>query len=214
MNRYIVDRLSNFRAVSHFLWRIIKTFLLLYLITWGIKSTLISVYRVPSVSMVPTIDPGDYILVIKWPYQFKSPDYLPLTDIPFLEFSEKGPVSIRRESIIVFDDPTYSSKAPSIPRPTLVKRCVGLPGDTVKIFPEKLQVDSQIIDHKKNTIFDMQADSILHNFILPKDNGRGYFVMGDNRVQSFDSRYFGIVSEKDLIGRAVARIWPFPPKWL
>jgi signal peptidase I len=119
-------------------------------------------YRVPTGSMLPTIQLGDDILTNKMAYDFK---------LPFTELSISRTGEPQRGDIIVFLFPKNESI-------NFVKRVVGVPGDTVLI---------------ENT-----------ETIVPPDM---YYVMGDNRDNSLDSRYWGFVPRKNIKGRALAVLW-------
>ncbi len=143
-----------------------------------IRALLIQAFRIPSGSMIPTLLIGDHILVEKVSYRLHKP---------------------RRLDIIVFKFPLDKSK-------DYIKRVIGLPGDTVKIVNKKVYINGKPLDEP----YVQHTDpAILPGDISPRDNygpvvvpAHHYFVMGDNRDKSFDSRFWGFVPEKDIVGRA------------
>lgn len=145
-------------------------------------------FTVPSDSMLPTLQPGDHIVVDKLALDFRS---------------------IHRGDVVVFRAPPGIGS----PYPYLVKRVVGLPGDVVSE------------DGQGNVAIDGQDISEPYLYPgsettgLPSGPGGGirvpageYFVMGDNREHSEDSRGFGPIPRSSIVGVVVARIWP-PSRW-
>lgn len=100
---------------------------------WLIQSFLFTGYFVPSGSMIPTINNDDFVFTIKSLYRFHSPEFYPLSSIPFPFFSNRGLFTINRGSILVFASPISYVLHPS-QRMRFVKRVVGMPGDTVTIY--------------------------------------------------------------------------------
>ncbi|TYP93628.1 signal peptidase I [Fodinibius salinus] len=184
------------------------------IISWLCKALLFSVYYVPTQSMSPTIQPNSYIIVLKFPYRLHTPAHWPLTNVPFPDLSINGIGNMNHNDIVVFEDPVGQNNSEIVSKRNLVKRCVGLPGDTIQIYLAHTTLNSQIIDHKHNVMINTKSDTLLKVFAIPQKKSNSYFMLGDNRTQSFDSRYFGLVPQKNLIGRAEAKIWPWPPKWL
>jgi len=104
--------------------------------TWLFKSYLFSVYYIPSNSMSPSLSPGDYVLVSKFPYSLRSPEYFPLTAIPFPSYSISGGGEVKQGDIIVFDLPLFPAKLHPTRKENYIKRAVGLPGDTVLVYDD------------------------------------------------------------------------------
>jgi signal peptidase I len=101
----------------------------------------------------------------------------------------------RRGEVIVF-------KYPQDPTKEYVKRLIGLPGDTIEIKNGVVYVNGKALDepYVKNKSSDNYGP-----IKVPKDN---YFVLGDNRPVSVDSRYWGFVPKKNLVGQAILLLWP------
>ena len=145
--------------------------------------------------MKQTLQIGDHILVNKFLYGVKIP-YWNETIIPFKE--------PRREDIIVF-------KFPKDPNKDFIKRVIGVAGDVVESRDKQLYVNSKPVNHD----FGVHTDShIISGNIRPRDNfgpitvpENSLFVMGDNRDESFDSRFWGFVDLKAVNGKAFIIYW-------
>lgn len=186
------------------------------LIVLFIRSFLIQPYRVPTGSLEPTVLPGDFIFVNQFAYGVR----LPLVRRKIMEYGEP-----HRGDIVLFYWPPDPSEI-------YVKRVVGLPGDHIayhnktlfvngkkaeqeligKAYAQETEtVDVPVIQKKENLlgkvhdIFVSPDTSGVQDF--EKDVPAGhYFMMGDNRDASYDSRYWGLVEERYLIGKALV-IW-------
>ncbi|MFH1076340.1 MAG: signal peptidase I [Pseudomonadota bacterium] len=160
-----------------------------------IRTFIVQAFKIPSGSMQPTLDIGDHILVNKFIYGIK----IPLTNTKV--FSGKSP---QRGDIIVFEYPKDPDK-------DYIKRVVGLPGDTIEIRDKKITLNGKAFDDGHGVYSDMQ---ILPAFIAPRDNfgpvtvpSHNLFVMGDNRDQSSDSRFWGFVDLTRVKGKAFIIYW-------
>ena len=178
-----------------------------------IRSFVVEPYKIPSGSMIPTLMIGDFILVDKNIYGYK----LPLTNITII--NNENP---NRGDVVVF-------KYPENKNINYIKRVVGLPGDTILYKDKKLFVNDQEnilnkinhkfnpieiadgtvflekIDDKEYLILNQTAPSFNFKYTVPPDT---YFVLGDNRDNSNDSRYWGPVPKENLVGKAFY-IWMF-----
>jgi signal peptidase I len=166
--------------------------------TWVVQA-----FKIPSGSMEKNLLIGDHILVNKFIY---GPTISPLEE-------KLLPVrKVRRTDVVVF-------KYPEDPTRDFIKRCMGLPGDTLKILDKDLYINGRRFDDSAFTWYaeseSYPRDLYLHpkrvrdNFgprTVPPDN---YFCMGDNRDNSNDSRYWGTVPESYLKGRAFVVYWSF-----
>lgn len=145
--------------------------------------------------MIPTLTIGDHVLVNKFIYGLRSP------------LDNHVVIAVRtphRGDIIVFKYPEDESK-------DFIKRVVGEPGDLVEIRNKQLYLNGAVLDesyavHRDSTLLPAQ--------VQPRDNfgpvtvpPEAYFVMGDNRDQSLDSRFWGFVSSSQLKGRAFLVYW-------
>jgi signal peptidase I len=162
-------------------------------IVLAIKQWVVNPYRIPSSSMEPTLHcarPGqacearlsDRVLANRFIYHFRSP---------------------HRGEIIVFNTPTKAAQAACNASGTFVKRLIGLPGETVSerngiLFIDGKRLNEPYIERARR---DHQSGS------WPVGKGR-YFFMGDNRLESCDSRRWGSVPRKNLIGEVFMTYWP------
>lgn len=181
------------------------------LIVLVIRSFGYEAWRIPSGSLEPTLLPGDLILVNKFDYGLR----LPVVDKKIVAISEP-----KTGDIVIF---------PSKIHPFLIKRVIGIPGDHISYINKVLyvnghQASQQFLGNTTDTdgngnkwpVKQLQENllGIKHNIYvnpaLASDNFTNiivppgkYFVMGDNRDDSLDSRYWGFVPEKTLVGKAV-----------
>ncbi len=165
-----------------------ETILVALIFALMIKEFVIQVSVVPTGSMIPTLIGGvegefnDRLFVNKFVYDFVPP---------------------KRGDIVVFESPHQDNK-------DYVKRCVGLPNETIEIKKGVVYINS------KELVLagvDVQRDYDFYGPIrIPDDH---YFMLGDNRSMSQDSRYWGFVPRKSIIGKALFIFWPFKRmKWL
>ncbi len=173
----------------------IEAILVAIVIALFIRTFVVQAFKIPSGSMKQTLQIGDHILVNKFIYGVKVP-YLHETIIPL-----KKP---RRGDIIVF-------KYPVDPHKDFIKRVIGIPGDEIEIRDKKLYVNQKRVNHDYGVYTDSR---ILSANVRPRDNfgpvtvpQHSLFVMGDNRDESFDSRFWGFVDYKALNGKAFIIYW-------
>ena len=148
-------------------------------------------YRIPSESMTNTLKIGDRVLVNRVVYHLRKP---------------------HRGDIVVFNSPPAFGKG----RMTLIKRIIGLPGETVSLKDGAVYINGQRINEPyvrrvNGAALPTEPSSVGQKWSLtqPYTVPAGhYFVMGDNREQSDDSRYWGTISKSDLIGVAFFKYWP------
>jgi signal peptidase I len=159
---------------SHLAREIVETIALALLIFLAIHFT-IQNYQIDGPSMQNTLHTGQYVLVNKVAYLFHAPE---------------------RGDIIVLQEPDN-------PNRDLIKRVIGLPGDTIRWDGTNVWVNGTELSEPYIT----KASNYNANTVtLGKDQ---YFVMGDNRPQSEDSRAFGVVPKDYIIGKAILVDWPF-----
>ena len=172
-----------------------------------IRSFVIQAFKIPSGSMLPTLKIGDHLLVNKFIYGVQ----VPFTDIEIVPVSDP-----EFQDIVVFEYPEDQSK-------DFIKRVVGLPGDTIAIRKGRLIRNGKRVNepytqftHNERAAgqyplenwppheFDRRARDNLGPITIPEDE---YFVMGDNRDESYDSRFWGFVQSKDILGEAWIIYW-------
>lgn len=191
-----------------------KSFFPILLFVFVIRSFIVEPFKIPSGSMMPTLIAGDFIAVNKFSYGVRFPvinNVLIPNGMP-----ERG-------DVVVFHYPMDTSI-------DYIKRVIGLPGDTIKYENKKLFINDKLVPHVfekdyeymmnenyrvpaqefTETLGEVKHSILIHNvegesgsFVVPD---RNYFVMGDNRDNSSDSRVWGFVSEDLLVGKAFI-IW-------
>lgn len=194
------------------------------LIVLLVRSFLFEPFQIPSGSMIPTLKIGDFILVNKFNYGLR----LPVTGTKILSIGKP-----KRGDVMVF-------KFPKNPKIDYIKRVIGLPGDHIRYKDKTLYVNGHKVpekfvasmqdnyDPRQKTApeFKLSREALgSHHFQIRTYPGTPqaqktewivpegmYFVMGDNRDKSYDSRYWGFVPEKNIVGKAVY-IWMNWPHW-
>jgi signal peptidase I len=145
-----------------------------------IKTFLFQAFYIPSGSMEPTLRPGDRVLVNKLSYDLHA---------------------IHRGDIVVFKRPPAEANDPTIK--DLIKRVIGLPGDTISGHDGQVYINGKVF--KESYLPRGTSTADFPPSTVPKDQ---YFVMGDNRGNSKDSRYIGPIPGHLIVGRAFVRVWP------
>lgn len=124
--------------------RLIGWLALACLAAWIVKSTVVSVSRISSPSMSPTLDPGEYVLISRSSYRLRTPDSFPLSSFPFPSISIHGWGEVERGDIVAFLSPQDLARGLHPSRvTTYAKRCVAVPGDTVRLAGRALQVQGE-----------------------------------------------------------------------
>ncbi len=192
-----------------------RSFFPVFLIVLVLRSFLFEPFRIPSASMMPTLLIGDFILVNKYEYGIR---------LPVIHTKVVGNDTPDRGDIVVFRYP----EDPSIP---YIKRVIGVPGDHVVYRDKTLFINGEEMSQERLGTYygsgsgfirnglsmrQEHLDDVTHRILVeprapaadleatvPADH---YFVLGDNRDNSRDSRYWGFVPDENLVGRAVM-IW-------
>ncbi len=170
---------SNKKEFWEFCWEVAKIIIIATVIVLPIRYFLFQPFFVKGESMSPNFEEGNYLIIDEISYRFRAPE---------------------RGEVIVF-------KYPIDPTNRFIKRIIGLPGEIIEIK------DNQI------TIYMGDKTKILDESYLPDDLETSgeikialgldeYFVMGDNRPYSFDSRRFGVLNKDFITGRVLLRAWP------
>jgi signal peptidase I len=247
-----------------------KTILITVLAALLLKVFVLDAYRIPSTSMEHTLQIGDFLLVNKLAYGLRTPRHLPLVAGTIPSFALSFFQNIHRGDVIVFEFPGSMDEIISPENVHYIKRCIGLPGDTLEIHsglvyvnkilipfpPHGIQTDhpngnlwrqnpemfpqgstfsnvdyGPIIVPKQDDILKLESATIAQwstliereghtvrtadNMILIDDAAAStyhvrknyYFVLGDNRENSVDSRYWGFVPDDHVIGEALFVYW-------
>jgi signal peptidase I len=157
-----------------------------------LRTFVVATYSIPSGSMEPTLQIGDRIVVDKLSYDLHG---------------------IGRGDIVVFSTPKDEHCA-GPPVANLVKRVIGLPGETISLAGGQVEINGKLLPEpwlppavRLETIPGPsgQPYSLEVPYTVPKGD---VFVMGDNRTQSCDSRYWGPIRESTIVGKVDLRIWP------
>lgn len=157
-----------------------------------IRSFVVQAFKIPSGSMLQTLQIGDHLLVTKFAYGIK----IPFTNS--MIFEREGP---ERADIIVFEFPEDPSK-------DFIKRVIGVPGDVVEIREKKLFLNGEEQQESYIQLVDTSTSVPRRdNFgpvMVPENK---YFVLGDNRDESYDSRFWGFVERDTIEGKALILYW-------
>lgn len=162
-----------------FIWEIAKIVIIALLIVIPIRTFLFQPFFVRGESMSPAFENGDYLIIDQLSYRIRDPE---------------------RGEVIVFKHP---------PSQRYIKRIIGLPGETVEIE------DGKIIIHKQGESYTLDESNYIPLDIFTIGEApislaeNEYFVLGDNRLFSADSRRWGPLVREDIIGRVFFRAWPF-----
>lgn len=168
-----------------FIWDLIKTAVIVIVIAFGIKYFIVQPFIVDGNSMLPNFENNEYLLVEKISYHLHQPE---------------------RGDVIVFHPPGQNDQ-------NYIKRVIGLPGETVEITNNQVKIINS--DHPDGVI-------LTENYLPPATKTTGssldtkvslskdeYFVMGDNREHSSDSREWGALPKSNIIGRSWLNVYPF-----
>lgn len=174
-------RIKN-EKLRYFIKEWVEPIIIAVILALIIRTFVVQAFKIPTGSMRPTLMEGDRLLVNKFIYKFKEP---------------------KRGDVIVFVSPEDKKK-------DFIKRLVGLPGETLEISNGTL-----LIDDKAPEAASLLKEHYYYNRggFAQKDQsveipGDSYFVLGDNSISSRDSRYWGYMPKKNLIGKAFLIYWP------
>ncbi|MBF0530032.1 MAG: signal peptidase I [Deltaproteobacteria bacterium] len=195
----IKDRKSTLREYG-------EVIALAILLALFVRTFMVQAFKIPSGSMLPTLQIGDHILVIKSIYGIRLP-FVNKVIIP-IKTPERG-------DIIVFIYPVDPSK-------DFIKRVVGLPGDKVEVRNRKVYINDSPAPSDHGFYDDPDLYPVM---VKPRDEfgplvvpPNKYFVMGDNRDHSYDSRFWGFVDIEAIRGKAFMIYWSWDsdnwrPRW-
>jgi signal peptidase I len=162
------------------------------ILAFFIRSFVVQAFKIPSGSMLQTLQIGDHLLVSKFAYGVK----VPFTNI--MVFEREGP---KHGDVIVFEFPEDPSK-------DFIKRVIGLPGDVIEVrekqvFRNGVLLEETYVQHVDSSKTVPRRDN-FGPVMVPENK---YFVMGDNRDESYDSRFWGFVERKTIAGKAFILYW-------
>jgi signal peptidase I len=163
------------------------------LIALAVRSSVVQAFWVPSGSMLPTIQIGDHIFVNKLAYAVR----LPLLGTELLKTGD-----LHRGDVVVFVSPKERST-------DLIKRVIAIPGDTVEVKNKKVYVNGEMVPDAHAYFSDASISPNTYRDNMPPlqiPEGK-FFVMGDNRDRSYDSRFWGVANIEDIKGKATFIYW-------
>jgi len=184
-----------------------RSFFPVLFVVWALRSFLVEPFTIPSGSMLPTLQVGDYILVNKFSYGLR----LPVLGTEIVPVAKP-----QRGDIMVF-------KYPEQPRINFIKRVVGVPGDRVRVSEGHVWVNGKELPHEVVSFPEGESWELYYRetagmvkHLIRHEAGResmspeqewevpadGYFMMGDNRDNSRDSRFWGFVPDRYIVGKA------------
>jgi signal peptidase I len=247
-----------------------KTILIALLAAFILKMFVVEAYRIPSGSMENTLQVGDFLLVNKLAYGFRTPRRLPYTEISLPSFTIPLFGHLHNGDVVVFEYPGHRDEVKPSEPVNYIKRCIGLPGDTVEIragrvivngiemgFPplgkrthhsagNPFQNNEQIfpigssfndvnygpiVVPKRGDVWHINSAAFWQWRVFIEREGHSaafsndtilidgavtstycvkrnyYFMLGDNRDNSMDSRYWGFVPDENLVGEALFVYW-------
>ncbi|MDE7169163.1 MAG: signal peptidase I [Mucispirillum sp.] len=157
-----------------------------FVIAMIIRAFFIGAYKIPTGSMLDTLQIGDHLLVNKLSYLFSDP---------------------KHDDIVVFEYPVEPNK-------DYIKRVIGVPGDEIRIenkivYRNGEKLEPAYIKYENGIDGANDPHDNVETFVVPEDC---YFMMGDNRDNSFDSRYWGFVKRDAIVGKALIIYWSWGDK--
>lgn len=165
-----------------FILEIAKIVVVALAIVIPIRYFLFQPFFVKGESMQPNFQNGDYLIIDEISYRFREP---------------------QRGEVIVFKYPQNESQL-------FIKRIIGVPGEKIEINNNAIKVtkkDGQLVDLKETSYLPSSIET-AGNMNITLENNQ-YFMLGDNRQFSYDSRRFGVVNKNEIIGKVFLRAWPF-----
>jgi signal peptidase I len=185
MSREHPKKKSTFREYA-------ESILIAVLLALFIRTFVVQAFKIPSGSMIPTLLIGDHILVNKFIYGPR----IPYTHYHL--FSFKRP---QRREVVVFLEPAEREK-------DFIKRVIGLPGETIQVVDRRVYINGKPLDEKQYAYFSNPSyGRELDNFGPVNIPENSYFMMGDNRENSSDSRVWGPVPFHLIKGKAFLIYW-------
>lgn len=167
------------KSFFYFVLEIIQIVVLAAIIVLPIRYFIFQPFIVKGQSMEPNFEDGDYLIIDELSYKFREP---------------------KRGEVVVF-------KNPRNPPQRFIKRIIGLPGETVEIKDGQVTIfnekGSQVLDESEYLSFGQTLGNVRVSL-----KEREYFVLGDHRISSSDSRQWGALPKENIVGRVYLRLWP------
>lgn len=169
------------KKILVFIWEIVKIAIIALIIVVPIRAFIFQPFFVRGASMEPNFHDFDYLIVDEISYRFAEP---------------------KRGDVIVFYNPNNDSQR-------FIKRVIGLPGETIKVLEGNVSIkknDDDFFILDETTYLGENVKTLGNREVLLEE--AQYFVMGDNRDSSLDSRVFGAIEKDSIIGKESFRLWP------
>lgn len=198
-NKNIVENEEEvYYGVGSFLWEVVKVFFWALIIIVPIRIFLFQPFFVQGASMEPNFKDGDYLIVNELGYKQTPADINGMHLFTVGSFKE-----LSRQDVVVF-------RYPRDPKQFFIKRVIGLPGEQVKVEGGKVTIynkenpDGLVLDEHAYLPAGLTTSGAV-TMTLKADE---YFVLGDNRQFSHDSRAWGPLPKNDVVGKVLIRAWP------
>jgi signal peptidase I len=170
---------AQLKQVGAFIWEMVKVVAIALVIILPIRYFLVQPFYVKGSSMEPNYHDYEYLIIDEITYRFNEP---------------------HRGDVVVLRDPSSSGQY-------FIKRIIGLPGETITITNGKVAIDG--VDLDESVYLSDTLETYTSNVATTDLTDNQYFVLGDNRPVSHDSRRFGPVDQSEFVGRVWVRAWPF-----
>jgi len=169
------------RNLLSFIWEIVKIVIIALVIVVPIRYLIFQPFFVKGQSMEPNFEDGDYLIIDELSYKFREP---------------------QRGEVVVF-------KYPNDPSQRYIKRIIGLPGETIEIENGKVMIFNPEGSKTLEESNYLSSSAFTQGNLRMTLDENDYFVLGDNRSSSSDSRRWGLLPGENIIGRVFLRAWPF-----
>jgi signal peptidase I len=182
-----VKETSSSSKIWHNLRENISLVAVALILAFLIRTLIAEPRYIPSESMVPTLEVGDRLVVEKVSYRLHSPHF---------------------GDIVVFNPPPKLQERGYPKDQAFIKRIIGQPGDNINVENNKVYINGKQLEenYTKDNYIIFRPEQLYNQAQVPENQ---FFVMGDNRNDSNDSRYWGFLPTENIIGRAVFRFFPF-----
>lgn len=197
------DKIKKQGDILDFIWENFKSLGIAIILALVIKTSIVEAYKVPTGSMEDTILVGDFILANKFVYGAR---------LPVVDWRLPAVHDIKPGDVVIF-------KYPLDPSTNYIKRCVAGPGDVVELKDKVVYVNGKVFPNPPDSKFtDARIRKRPYDHQDSRDNWGPhrvpddcYFMMGDNRDNSSDSRYWGFVPRNLILGEAMLIHWSWKP---
>jgi signal peptidase I len=173
------------------------------LLALGIQAFLIKPFRIPSESMIPTLEVNQRVLVDRVTFRFSDPHRGDVVVFKAPKGADENRCGVRHSERSACPEPT-----PDQSDENFIKRVVAVPGDKLKVIEGRVYINDKRQDEpflNENTNFNCEICDLPEEITIPPGH---FFMMGDNRGESADSREWGPVPESWIVGNAFSTYWP------